>query len=129
MSTTHESISAFVDDEPFDANELAAALADPEGRELLIDLIALRHVVADADPSQVPMAAAPQTRRHLWFAGIAAALLLCASVGYVAGAKVTRAEDVRTASVAPAATDAAPAPTRVITLTPGVNWHDTNGGY
>jgi hypothetical protein len=129
MSTTHESISAFVDDEPFDANELAAALADPEGRELLLDLIALRHVVSDADPSKVPASAAPQSRRNVWLAGVAAALLLCASIGYVAGARVTRAEDVRTASTRPAATDAAPAPTRVITLTPGVNWHDTNGGY
>ena len=45
MNDTHEVISAFLDDEPFDAGGLATALSDPAGRAVLIDLVALRHVV------------------------------------------------------------------------------------
>ena len=45
MRNTHEVISAFLDDEPIDANELAQALSEPDGRALLIDLLALRHVM------------------------------------------------------------------------------------
>ena len=52
MSDTHEVISAFLDDEPFDANALAVALSEPAGRDLLIDLIALRHLaLADGKSS------------------------------------------------------------------------------
>jgi lysylphosphatidylglycerol synthetase-like protein (DUF2156 family) len=45
MSNPHEVISAFLDDEPIEANELAQALSEPDGRALLIDLLALRHVM------------------------------------------------------------------------------------
>ncbi len=38
MSDSHEVISAFLDDEAFDANALAHALSEPAGRELLLDL-------------------------------------------------------------------------------------------
>jgi len=41
----HDVISAFLDNEPFDSQELAGALASPEGRDLLLDLIALRAIV------------------------------------------------------------------------------------
>jgi hypothetical protein len=49
MNETHEVISAFLDDEPFDASRLVEALSDPAGRDLLIDLIALRHLVEADD--------------------------------------------------------------------------------
>ncbi len=42
MSSTHEVISAFLDEEPFDSEELMDALSDPAGRALLIDLVALQ---------------------------------------------------------------------------------------
>ena len=45
MDDTRDVISAFLDDEPFDSNKLTEALSDPAGRTLLIDLIALRHLV------------------------------------------------------------------------------------
>ena len=44
---THDVISAFLDNEPFQASELAQALADPQGREVLLDLVALRALVRD----------------------------------------------------------------------------------
>ena len=39
MNNTHDVISAFLDDEPFDSSTLAEALSEPAGRDLLIDLI------------------------------------------------------------------------------------------
>ena len=55
MSTTREVISAFMDDEPFDGQELAVALSEPEGRELLLDLVALRHLAQpNVAPTSVP---------------------------------------------------------------------------
>src|SRR5258705_10410622 len=42
MHTNHEVISAFLDDEPFEPQALADALADPAGRGLLIDFVFLR---------------------------------------------------------------------------------------
>ena len=56
MNESHDVISAFLDDEPFDANELANALSEPGGRELLLDFIALRHIV-HADGTAVDDAA------------------------------------------------------------------------
>ena len=51
MSDTHAVISAFLDDEPFDPVALADALSDPAGRALLIDLLALRHIVQPEEAS------------------------------------------------------------------------------
>ena len=84
MNETHDVISAFLDDEPFDASSLVAALSDPAGRELLIDLVALRHLTqptAKDTPlvDRRPRLAAARTL-------FAAAAVLTALVGgYVAG--------------------------------------------
>ena len=50
---THDVISAFLDDERFEANALVEALSQPEGRAILIDLIALRHLTR-AEHGSVP---------------------------------------------------------------------------
>ena len=79
MSNTHDVISAFLDDERFNPDELAAALSEPEGRDLLLDLVALRHVVqpesrAAITPKQGPV--------RLWLRPtVAAAALVVAVVG------------------------------------------------
>ena len=100
MTQTHDVISAFLDDEPFDAAELGAALADPEGRTLLIDLVALRHIVQPDEP----VAAATGTLRSRWRPLLAtAAMLVALAGGYVIG-------DRRSAVESPAP----PAPTRVV---------------
>lgn len=78
----HEVISAFLDNEPFEPSALGAALADPEGRELLLDLLALRSLVSDDAP---PIAAPHQNSafsRSKWIA----AGFLAASLIFGAGA-------------------------------------------
>jgi hypothetical protein len=112
MNDPDEVIAAFLDDEPFDAGELMAALSEPAGRELLIDLIALRHL---AQTNGTPMSAA-QKRRPVLRALVAAAAVVVALVGgYVAGQRHT--EDVLSS---------APAATRVIE--PSATWQVVPAG-
>ena len=104
MTNTHSVISAFLDDEPFDALELGQALSDPEGRDLLIDLIALRHLV---QPDGSITAAAPATRT--WRGPLrpllaTAAMLVALAGGYFIGER--RTDSVNAANP--------PAPTRVV---------------
>jgi hypothetical protein len=82
----HDAISAFLDNEPFDARALADALADPEGRALLIDLVALRHVVQPDDALVVPAPPRRAAGAVLWVAA-AASISLAAIVGYQVGAR------------------------------------------
>ena len=102
MNESHDVISAFLDDEPFDAGELAAALSEPGGRELLIDFVALRHIVhtdghaASAQPASVK-------RSVLRLLLPVAAVLVALVGGYFIGER--RSQFV---------TDAAPSPTRVV---------------
>ena len=112
MNDAHEVISAFLDDEPFDARELVAALSEPAGRELLIDLIALRHL---AQTNGTPMPAAQKPRPVLRALVAAAAVVVALVGGYVAGQRHT--EDVLSS---------APAPTRVVE--PSATWQDVPAG-
>ena len=101
MTDTHAVISAFLDDEPFDSAALAAALSEPEGRALLIDLVELRHIVQPEEP----VAAATVTARSRWRPLLAtAAMLVALAGGYFIGER-------RTDSVNAAAP---PAPTRIV---------------
>ena len=100
MTNTHAVISAFLDDDPFDAAELAAALSDPEGRKLLIDLVALRNIVQPDEPAVV--AAAPLRSR--WRPLLAtAAMLVALAGGYLIGDRRSAGDGVEP-----------PAPTRVV---------------
>jgi hypothetical protein len=106
MSDTREVISAFLDDEPFDSRELAVALSEPAGRDLLIELIALRHLTL-AEGKDGPALTRQQSRRSSWRALIAAAAVLVALVGgYLAGQRRSEAA----MSVAPPATRVVEAP-------------------
>ena len=50
MNANHEVISDFLDGEAFEPRALGEALADPAGRELLIDFVVLRYAaMAQAD--------------------------------------------------------------------------------
>jgi len=73
----HDVISAFLDNEPFDAAELARSLADPQGRELLLDLVAMRTLVRD-EPIPAPSTArtAPLSRPAWIAVGFLAASIL-----------------------------------------------------
>jgi hypothetical protein len=97
MSRTHEVISALLDDEPFDPQELENALSDPTGRALLIDLIALRRIVQPTDAAPGIGAANPVRRRPWQVAAAAAVLFLALAGGYLVGERRT----VTTSSEAP----------------------------
>ena len=100
MSHTHNVISAFLDDEPFNPDDLARALSEPDGRALLIDLLALRQLMQPKDAGIVDRRPKPSGWRVL----LAAAAVLVAMVGgYFVGQR-----QIETASAAP------PAATRVV---------------
>lgn len=109
MNTTPDVISAFLDDRPFEPEELAHALDDPAGRALLIDLIVLRRIVQPTD-AVPPITMARQPRRNPWRAvAAAAALVLALGGGYLIGER---------RGGTPASE--APAPTRVVQAVPFV---------
>jgi hypothetical protein len=105
MSDSQEVISAFLDDEPFDANALAQALSEPSGRELLIDLLALRHLVRTEGKDVVAPSDRKPWRRSLR-ALVAAAVLVALVGGYLIGQR--RSESAM--SAAPPATRVVQAP-------------------
>jgi hypothetical protein len=113
---THDVISAFLDNEPFDPATLAAALAESDGRELLLDLVALRAVVNDGLAPVADVRLRTAERRRWAAVGFFAATFVFA-VGLAA------AWPRFTAPPAPAA-DAPPTPTRVVSFEPGLDWHD-----
>jgi hypothetical protein len=80
MNTNHEVISAFLDDEPFVPQALAEALADPAGRELLIDFVLLRHV-AESEESAAVVTPAPALRSKRPVYLVAAAAVVVALLG------------------------------------------------
>jgi hypothetical protein len=107
MTNTESVISAFLDDEPFDAQELGQALSEPEGRALLIDMVALRHLVQPDE--SVAAAAAP---RRTWRGSLrplvaAAAVLVALAGGYFIGERQTVPDNAANP----------PAPTRVVQAT------------
>lgn len=104
MRDTYEVISAFLDDEAFDPGELARALTEPDGRALLIDLLALRGVMQpgkEAIPVERPRR--PTALRAL---AAAAALVMALVGGYVVGQRQGETEQ----SEAPPATRVVEAP-------------------
>ena len=109
MSRTYEVISALLDNEPFDPQELEMALSDPAGRALLIDLTALRRIVQPTGAAPAITTANPMRRRPWRLAAAAAGLILALTGGYVAGERR-----------AVATSSEAPAPTRVVEAVPFV---------
>lgn len=107
MNTAHEVISAFLDDEPFDPQELAKALDDPTGRALLVDSIVLRKIVQPTDAAPAMKVLVP-VRRYGWRAAAAAAMFVVAVTGgYLLGERRP-----------PPALDKAPQPTHVVQAVP-----------
>jgi hypothetical protein len=86
MNDTHEVISTFLDDEPFDPGQLAQALSEPDGRALLIDLVALRHVI---QPGKDAVFERPTKRTGLRALIAVAAMLVALVGGYLVGQRRT----------------------------------------
>src|SRR5215467_12280603 len=106
----HEVISALLDDEPFEPQELESALSEADGRALLVDLVALRRVVRPDVVIPSPIRGPLAWGLARWVIA-AATMLLALSGAYVLGAKRT-----------PSDVSQAPAPTRVLETT--VAWQD-----
>lgn len=79
MTSSHEVISAFLDDEPYEPQALAEALADPAGREMLIDFVLLRHVAESEESASVITAPAPTPHKPMYW--VAAAAVVVALLG------------------------------------------------
>jgi hypothetical protein len=114
MNTNHEVISAFLDDEPFEPQALAEALADPAGRELLIDFVLLRHVAqSEESASVVTPTPALRSKRPLYLVA-AAAVVFALLGGYQLGQRQSTDDSPRP-----------PAATRVVQSEPV--WHELGG--
>jgi hypothetical protein len=136
MEDAHDIVAALVDGERVDADDLQRALGDVDARDYLIDLLALREVVAGRPV--VLNTASGQGRRSstAWWLVAAAALCISTLTGFVAGQRQTQR-----AVSAPTHTSAAPGnaqrdsmptglpkPTSVIRLQSGVDWNERPGG-
>jgi hypothetical protein len=149
MSDIHDCIGAFADGEPVDPELLERALADPEGRAYLIDVLVLRgwyghrgsgaelnRAGGEQDSGSVAAAgtlsAAGKTAHGRWLTAIAALITVSVLGGYIAGRQsVPRDADERAAAARQAKSDTsltAPAPTQIIKLEPGVDWNERGGG-
>lgn len=130
---TFEVIDAFVDRERVDADALKAALASEEGRSYLVDILAMRELVADQPDAIV--APSPQSargvrsRRVVAFVLASAASAALAVGSYQWGARQAEARSAaavdadRRASAQVIPISEAPTPTSMIYLEPGVDWH------
>src|SRR5262245_22877165 len=126
----YEVIGAFVDGERVDPDALKAALSTDEGRQYLIDVAALREMtIADgsqgltAGAATTPKAAVltPPARRWTATLAAAAAVVVALAGGYAAGRHAAPAGSSDRQALA---NQPAPAPTSVIRLEPGVDWHE-----
>ena len=140
MEAQFEALAAWVDGEPVARTDVALALETREGREYVLDLMALRHMVEVTTPALLPRSAAwfsrprpDRARRWPAFAA-AAAIVLCAAGGYAAGRRVTTVRiaspDAPAGIAGPVSTPVlitAPAPTRVIRLEEDTSWRESGG--
>lgn len=110
----HEVISAFLDNEPFDPQSLSEALADPEGRVLLIDLLTLRRLAQPDDAAPASRTEPSRAPGVIRLSLMAAGLALAVAGGYQLGER----------SGAPSADP--PAPTR--TISGPTTWQDVTDG-
>jgi hypothetical protein len=120
-------VEAFADGEPVARAALSAALSDPAAREHLLDVLILRDAIGTMTP---PRWQHVRRSRAPWLAA-AAAVLLSVVGGYYAGQRAISADPAHTTietSIDLSLSPAAPSPTRVVTLQPGVNWVEGQGG-
>ena len=141
MTDRIEIIAAFADGEDVAAEDLRAALATDEGRDYLIDVLALRRLVGDPISVQVgrpSRAGAPAGRPAYmgWLTGLAAALVVASATGgFFVGRQMTAPTQVSNAAPAvtvqatpPELLIPAPSPSRVIHLQTGKDWTERAGG-
>jgi hypothetical protein len=122
-------VAALADGEPVDPDALRAALDDAAVRDYLVDLVALRCAVATGDVPASRVVHQPMGRSVIGWLSAAAMILVSLGAGYIAGQRTVQAAPAPVVETvvhleSPAA---APKPTRVISLRPGVNWTEKTG--
>jgi len=135
MDSKFDALAAWVDGEPVARTEVAVALETREGRDYVLDLMALRHMVAVTSPELFATVTTTRpARRWPAFAAAAAAVVLCAAGGFAAGRLAapvqTSLPDGTEAIAVPISTPvtiSAPEPTRVIRLDEGTSWRESGG--
>ena len=122
--TNVEVISTFIDGEPVDPKLLTAALADPDGRQSLVDLLALGALISESEAEAIgktPGSVRKEPPRWLF----AAAALVVGLGSFALGMQVGEQD-------APDSTTAQqqepPNPDRVIELREGIEWRNNAGG-
>jgi hypothetical protein len=122
-------VESFLDGETVDLQELKEALARPDAREHLVDVLALRRDVWASGPHHWSAAHAGQRsgRKGVSWIAAAAGLAISLATGYAVGHQVHASQpDAGVEVMLDAAMPAPPQPTHVITLKAGVNWSETN---
>jgi hypothetical protein len=125
-------VEALLDGERVDSQELKHALADAAAREHFVDLLALREAVGSMAPAAWSADGRAGARyRVRWFAA-AAAVMMSLTAGYFAGQRAVTSTGTPSSAVEAVIQferpPAAPAPTQVISLRPGINWTENSGG-
>lgn len=126
-------VAALADGEPVEPAALKAALADAAVRDYLVDLVSLRQAVgAMAAQSDIRWRERRSILSRRGWMTAAAAAVLSLTAGYLAGQRtgiqVAPAPMVETV-VNFGVTPAAPQPTRIVPLQPGVNWTEKVEGH
>ena len=112
-----ETIAAFIDGERVDPHALKRALADDRGRDYLVELVAMRELVATpAMATETPASTRPT---RAWWIVSAAAVLLAVAGGFAIGE--TNAMRAKLSM-----SNRAPVPTVVVT--DNVGWRESRGG-
>ena len=133
--TDLEIVAAVIDGERVNSDRLAEALSAPEGREYLIDLLALRELVEERAPLASREIEHPMMRVRWPWLSLAAAVLAIATLagGYAAGLREgllhPSSRSVQVGAYPSSTAIPAPVPTRVIRLESGVTWQETIGGH
>lgn len=113
-----ETIGAFFDGERVDADALCAALAIDEGRAYLIELAAMREIVAMPAVVHAAPVASPSVWSAKFLLAAAALIAVAGTAGFALGTR-------RSTSPVLDARQLAPEPTKVLKLEDGVNWKES----
>lgn len=126
MTESHFLIDDLVDGEPVDPARLAEALADPDARQYLADVLVLRGLVRNEPGAEAAGARARTTAPWRLRLVAAAAVLVTGALGFglgwrAAGERPPPGSRTNTPGVI---SISAPEPSAVITLEPGVDWDE-----
>jgi len=126
--TTHtdlDTVAAFIDGERIDPIALKRALSTEGGRDYLVELVAMRELIAGPAAPVATIAASP-TRSSSW-RNLAAAAAVTLTVG-LAGYALGHFTMERKIAAEREEANRAPMPTREIPPDSGTTWIETSGG-